>query len=424
MQEFKIDSEPIEEWLNSRVADLFMTLKRDFWGSEDKLQFVKKQIEHIKNVQGDKYHGLLLKAVINAQNQYGRTALMLAACDGYPDIVKVLLEAKAHPNITDNGGDTALIYATYYGERNRHEAKPFIDIVKLLLKAQADLNIENTDGATALYGAVVSRDQEMVKLLFEERDEMKQVNPNVKDITYHYTALQLAVKNGDEAIVKLLLQRKANPNTIACEYYSDTTLHLAVKVKRPNSAIVTLLLQGRAEINLVNNLNKTPLSYVINRTSEEDNHIVQILCRFQRKKTALVSCEKLLPDDLWNIIFDYYFNEEDKDQKLTPQNITKLFQIQVQDLKSRNRFFQGISCHPLVVSSISSSIGLGGLLITAFMTKDLLAKKAFYPILTLEAIFIIFMVFLTYKLSSSKEAAYKQSTIEASPSATLFSRSF
>lgn len=54
-------------------------------------------------------------AEVNAQNQNGWTALMIAACDGDIEIVKILLEHDANPNISDFSGRNALGLALHNG---------------------------------------------------------------------------------------------------------------------------------------------------------------------------------------------------------------------------------------------------------------------------------------------------------------------
>jgi len=59
----------------------------------------------------------------NIQNNDGETALMWAAGLGYIDIVKLLLNKGADINIKDNDGNTAL---------NIAESKGYIDIAQLI----------------------------------------------------------------------------------------------------------------------------------------------------------------------------------------------------------------------------------------------------------------------------------------------------
>ena len=54
-------------------------------------------------------------ANINAQNENGQTALIIAAQKGYNDIVKLLLEKEANALIVDNYQKSTLSYASERG---------------------------------------------------------------------------------------------------------------------------------------------------------------------------------------------------------------------------------------------------------------------------------------------------------------------
>jgi ankyrin repeat protein len=55
-------------------------------------------------------------ADVNARERwYGRTALMLAAAEGHADVVDLLVEAGADPNLLDQEGSSALSLARSYG---------------------------------------------------------------------------------------------------------------------------------------------------------------------------------------------------------------------------------------------------------------------------------------------------------------------
>ena len=68
------------------------------------------------------------KADLNARDNIGRTALMLAVVGTRTDSVKTLIDSGADVNIKDAQGDTALKYAKKMGEK---------EIIALLKKARA-----------------------------------------------------------------------------------------------------------------------------------------------------------------------------------------------------------------------------------------------------------------------------------------------
>lgn len=99
----------------------------------------------------------LIKEVkdINGNSSMG-TPLMAAVVKGNKEIVEVLLDNKANPNLTDANGTTALIYAVQFN---------YIPIVKLLLDYKADKSKIDDKGKTAFEYAAFSNNEEIINLL-------------------------------------------------------------------------------------------------------------------------------------------------------------------------------------------------------------------------------------------------------------------
>lgn len=88
---------------------------------------------------------LLLAAGASARaitSPYGGTALIAAAHAGHPQIVQVLLDARAPVNHVNNLGYTALIEAITLGDGSER----FQMIVDALVRAEADVNLPDRDG--------------------------------------------------------------------------------------------------------------------------------------------------------------------------------------------------------------------------------------------------------------------------------------
>ena len=92
----------------------------------------------------------------------GRTALHLAAIEGHPEVVKLLLEEGADKDAATVegqltvGGQKALHLAALHGRS---------EVVKLLLEAGADKDAVDLEGRTALDLAIERRHLEVVRLL-------------------------------------------------------------------------------------------------------------------------------------------------------------------------------------------------------------------------------------------------------------------
>jgi len=119
-------------------------------------------------------------ADINATNQKGWTALMVAASGGLLDIVKYLIERGANINVATPNGWTALIEAV---EEEKH------DIVKYLIEHGANINAQAENGWAPLLLMASVNNYENVKYLIERGADV-----NVKN-NENQTALILSAKN-------------------------------------------------------------------------------------------------------------------------------------------------------------------------------------------------------------------------------------
>jgi len=95
-------------------------------------------------------------ADVNAQSNYGGTALHYAAWRGHTAVVELLLAAGADINAKENEGWTALHFAAQEGH---------VAVVKLLLEAGADVNAKDEYGMTALHWAEERGHADLVEIL-------------------------------------------------------------------------------------------------------------------------------------------------------------------------------------------------------------------------------------------------------------------
>ena len=161
---------------------------------------------------------LARKADVNAQEGHrGQTALMWAAAEKHPEVVRVLTESGADIHARSNGGFTALLFSAQQGD---------LESAKLLLAAGADVNESSPESGSALVLATASGHQAMALFFLEKR-----ANPNASD-RYGITALHYAIQKGLSIVagvrydpliaylfrpnmtqlVKELLAKGANPN--------------------------------------------------------------------------------------------------------------------------------------------------------------------------------------------------------------------
>ncbi|MGH8247387.1 MAG: ankyrin repeat domain-containing protein, partial [Gammaproteobacteria bacterium] len=133
----------------------------------------------------------------NLKGSAGSTPLMYAVLYGDSDSVQLLLKSGADPNIRNDAGATALMWAAYDPQKT-----------SLLLEGGADSNARSDDGRTPVaIGASRFGNSAVVKLLLE-----RGANPSAKSpsIFGDMTPLSEAAHAGDEAILRLLIARGAD----------------------------------------------------------------------------------------------------------------------------------------------------------------------------------------------------------------------
>jgi uncharacterized protein len=159
---------------------------------------------------------------VNTPNTAGYTGLMVASERGRPDIIKLLLDHKADPNVTGRDGTSALMLAS---ENNQPE------IVKSLIGRGADPNRQDNNGWTALLKAAYQGNAKCIEILashtkleldrallvatlMERKDAVKALLDNGAEVDFRAsdgrTPLILAAGKGNRDIVELLLQAGAD----------------------------------------------------------------------------------------------------------------------------------------------------------------------------------------------------------------------
>jgi uncharacterized protein len=100
-------------------------------------------------------------ADLKSTNRYGGTALIPAAHHGHPETVKILLATKIDKDHVNKLGWTALLEAVILGDGG----KTHTEIVRLLVEAGANPNIADRDGVTPLAHAKKPGYRAMIAIL-------------------------------------------------------------------------------------------------------------------------------------------------------------------------------------------------------------------------------------------------------------------
>lgn len=149
--------------------------------------------------------------------------LFNAVAEGSIDMIKEFISNGFNVNEQDPDGNSLLAKACICDHS---------ELVKFLIDAGADLNIANNKGQTVLMHACSNRNSEMAKLLIDAgADVVIETRPS---------ALKIAIEQDLSDIVKLLIDRGANPNNVLVEKYHSP---LEIYAKRGNIELVNLLIQ-------------------------------------------------------------------------------------------------------------------------------------------------------------------------------------
>ncbi|VDK17475.1 unnamed protein product [Anisakis simplex] len=113
---------------------------------------------HLAAYHGDSNLEIMIQRCknIDTQDQCGRTALMLASCQGKMLACQKLIENGADIDCIDNNGRTALILAAMHANT---------DICKMFISLGADEAHKDNDGAVALHYASMHSSKELVSIL-------------------------------------------------------------------------------------------------------------------------------------------------------------------------------------------------------------------------------------------------------------------
>ena len=160
------------------------------------------------------FHALLQhdKVDVNAQNRAGITALHVACSKGNHHMVKELLQVgdKLELDLEDKHQNTPLHAACAHGNQR---------VVESLLEAGANYQAENSIGRYPLHVAVAERNLKVVVTILQHAASDNQLEDLLcKQDKRGFTVFLMAIRSGDEKIVKFLLEKKLATITDKCNF--------------------------------------------------------------------------------------------------------------------------------------------------------------------------------------------------------------
>ena len=121
----------------------------------------------------DELDDVLPQADINARSEHGMTALMRAAYHGRVQMVRVLLEHGADPNVTRNDNFTALSLAAFFGHA---------EIVDILMRHGANTDVATRFGTSPYIWAKSRSFGDVARSLEKRTVEFKESAPSARPV--------------------------------------------------------------------------------------------------------------------------------------------------------------------------------------------------------------------------------------------------
>ncbi|HET7113390.1 MAG TPA: ankyrin repeat domain-containing protein [Pyrinomonadaceae bacterium] len=118
----------------------------------------------------DELERVLPQADINARNEHGMTALMRAAYHGRVQMVRLLLDHGADPNLTRNDNFTALSLAAFFGHA---------EIVEMLMRHGANADVATRFGTSPYQWAKARSFGDVARSLVKRNDEAREFGSSV-----------------------------------------------------------------------------------------------------------------------------------------------------------------------------------------------------------------------------------------------------
>lgn len=187
-------------------------------------------------------------ANVNDRTRTGVSPLALCAGNSSLDTVKKLLALGAEVEAADNRGQTPLMWAATRGK---------VETVKLLVKHGARVNAKTKAGMTPLLFAIKSGNPDVPKTIFSAGGDVDYITPDGT------SAVQLAMYQKQFAFAAQLIQRGVDMD--AFDRNGQQLLHAAILDHRPE--LVKLLLNKGANPNTPTGTSKVVWRYEVNFTS-------------------------------------------------------------------------------------------------------------------------------------------------------------
>ncbi len=183
---------------------------------------------------------------INAKDADDSTAVIFAALTGQTEVLQLLLDAGADPNVKNKFEKTALLTAL--------DTLNYEKTLQLLLRKAANPNIPNKKGETPLHAVALSGNVPLIQAFLKAG-----ANPNLQDI-YGMTPLHRALFSRKVELIPMFKQAGADLN-LQNNRGKKTALHMALDYN--DAKMVQALLTAGADFKVLNDEGKSPLDVAL-----------------------------------------------------------------------------------------------------------------------------------------------------------------
>lgn len=192
--------------------------------------------------------------------------------DTNQQIIKLLIEAGANPNLLGYDGTTALYWAASAND---------VELVRTLINAGARVDAEKPkDGYTSLHAASEQGNLENIELLLKVGGESAL---NRFDYIAH-TPLMWAAEKGDIDIARALIKAGSDVNAHDESRIGDTALLIAAE--QENFEMARLLVESGADPTIPGWMGITALSVVQNPATPEKQRIFELFKEITGRQSA------------------------------------------------------------------------------------------------------------------------------------------
>jgi hypothetical protein len=186
------------------------------------------------------------------------TSLIYASVNGNESIVRYLLDSGADPNIVDDSGLTAFMYAIFRGKTN---------IVSDFAANRKALDFKEPKfGITPLMWACLRRDDDIISAILTNKPDLTACDND------GWTTLHYAVKRGSTNIVMKLIEAGARTDVV--DSFGKTCLMVAAESGNANN--VELLIKQGVSKSVKSKEGKSALDYANAKLSRNNLKIVKL----------------------------------------------------------------------------------------------------------------------------------------------------